>query len=311
MNADVEHAYGWASLQESTGNRLKGIELCKLTVSAAAADIWLNVDVEQVTPGTEVRGRIVGPRSLFAETAEVVSPLRSVRHNAEGQSALIARTAIPNPGFWEPENPLLYRVVVELWQDERRCEVSGFDIGFRVIEMGSGCVLVNQKPLSLRGMQDLPDSREDAAARRRAGYNLVLAGQGQWHWWVRASPMGFLLLEKVTLSTLTPAYIGLLSQQPCFLGFVLDKGLLSRPRSEAESFLRPWQERRVLIGIELDDHPPTSLPDGLSFLVCPESLLPALSTLSLPTFGLREPQAGRAEPAPAAQGVAGWIDEVL
>ncbi len=311
MNADVEQAYGWASQQESTSNRLKGVELCKLTVSAVAADIWLNVVVEKVTPGTEVRGRIVGPRCLFAETTEVVSPLRSVRHNVEGQMALIARTAIPNPGFWETENPLLYRVVVELWQDERRCEVSGFDLGFRVIEMGSGRVLVNQKPLFLRGMQDLPDSREYAAARRRVGYNLVLAGQGQWHWWIRASPMGFLLLEKVTLSTLTPQYIGLLRQQPCFLGFVLDKGLLSRPRSETESFLRPWQERRVLIGIELDEPPPTSLPDGLSFLVCPEWLLPALATVSLPKFGMREPQAGRAESAQAAQGVAGWIDQPM
>src|SRR5262249_39198439 len=106
MNVDVEQVYGWASQQESTSNRLNRIEFCKLTVSATEADIWLTVDVERVTPGTDVRGRIVGPRSLFTETTEVVSPLRSVRHNVEGQTALMARTAIPNPGFWEPGNPL-------------------------------------------------------------------------------------------------------------------------------------------------------------------------------------------------------------
>src|SRR6266511_1912365 len=230
MTWDGEIAYGLSSQQESDSNRLRGIEHYKLTVSPAEADIWFRVVVQKVTPGTEVRGRIVGPRSLFAETVEVVSPLRSVRYWEgeqrsvrywEGdQVAMIARTAFPEPGFWDPHTPLLYRVVVELWQDGQRCEVSGFDLGFRMIEMGSGNVFVNKKPFFLQGMPYLPQSREEAAARRQTGYNLVLAGKGQWHWWVRASPMGFLLLEKVTLSTLTPHYIGLLSLQPCFLGFV-------------------------------------------------------------------------------------------
>src|SRR5262249_13657512 len=149
---------------------------------------------------------------------EVVSPLRSVRHKEEREVTLIARTAIAEPSFWDPHHPFLYRVVVELWQDGQRCDVSGFDLGFRMIEMGSGNVFVNQKPFLLQGMPYLPQSREEAAARRQVGYNLVLAGKGQWNWWVRASPMGFLLLEKVAPSTLTPQYIGLLSQQPCFLG---------------------------------------------------------------------------------------------
>jgi hypothetical protein len=72
------------------------------------------------------------------------------------------------------------------------------------------------------------------------------------------------------------------------LGFVLDKELLDRSPSENESFLRPWQERRVFIGLELDGPPPPSLPNGVSFLVCPESVLPALSTIPLPKLALRE-----------------------
>ncbi|HEY7313017.1 MAG TPA: hypothetical protein VH643_26880 [Gemmataceae bacterium] len=292
MTWDVEHAYGWSSQQESDSNRLKCIECFRLIVSPTEADIWFTVVVQRVTPETEVRGRIMGPRCLFADTAEVVSPLRSVRHNEDERMTLIARTAIPNPGFWDPDNPLLYRVVLELWQDRRRCEVSGFDLGFRTIEMGFSHVFVNKQPFLLQGMTYLPQAREEAAARRMGGYNLVLAGKGQWNCWVRASPMGFLLLEKVTLSTLTPHYIGLLCQQPCFLGFVLDKELLDRSPWEVESFLRPWQERRVFIGLELDEPPPPSLPNGLSFLVCPESLLPVLSTTSLPKLVMRESKAG-------------------
>src|SRR5262249_34293370 len=219
------------------------------------------------------------------------------------------RTAFPNPGFWAPDNPLLYRAVVELWQDGQRCEVSGFDIGFRMIELGTSSVLVNGQTFSLQGMGYLPQSREEADDRRRAGYNLVLAGEGQWHWWVRANPMGFLLLERVALSTLTPHYIGLLGHQPCFLGFVLDKEVLDRSPAENESFLRPWQERGVFIGLELDESPPQPLPGGLSFLACPEPALPALSTIPLPKLVLRGSKAGKeAAPARAVQGVLGWIE---
>src|SRR5205807_5060021 len=114
----------------------------------------------------------------------------------------------------------------------------------------------------------------------------------------------------VAFSTLTPHYIGLLSQQPCFLGFVLDKEVLDRSSAENEAFLRPWRERGVFIGLELDGSPPPSLPGGLSFLVCPESVLPALTTTSLPKFVLRQSQAKKEEaPARAIEAVLGWIDQ--
>lgn len=310
MSSDPDQAYGWSYAQESDLNRLKGVQTKRLSVSAEEAEIWFQVGVQRIVPGTEVRGRIVGPRCLFAETAERFIPLRSVVHRDRDQRELIARAAFPAPSFWDPHNPLLYRVVVELWQDGQRCDVVGFDLGFRTIEMGSDNVFVNRKPFRLQGMPYLPPSREEAAVRRQAGYNLVLAGEGQWHWWVRANPMGFLLLEKVALSTLTPQYIDLLSQQPCFLGFVLDKGLLDRSPSENESFLRPWQERRVFIGLELDGPPPPSLPRGLSFLVCPESVLPAFSTLPVPALALREQGASREGASEAAiPGILGWIDQ--
>ena len=309
MTSDVEHEFGWSSQRESDNNRLKEIDRFKLTVSPAAADIWFRVVVQRITPGTEVRGRIVGPRCLFAKTTEFVSPLRSVSHRKEEQATLIARTAIRNPGFWDPDNPFMYRVVVELWQDGQRCEVSGFDLGFRTTEMNSSNVLVNKQPFVLQGTTYLPQSWEEAVDRRKAGYNLVLSRKGQWHSWIRANPMGFLLLEKVALSTLTPQYIGLLRQQPCFLGFVLDRELLDHSASKAARFLRPWRERGVFIGLELDRSPSSPLPDGLSFLVCPESLVPELSTISHPKLVMRESKVGREEPpVPVMQGVLGWID---
>jgi hypothetical protein len=309
MTQDIEKAYGWSSQQEGDGNRLRGIDNCKLTVSPAAADVWFRVAVQRVTAGTEVRGRVVGPRSLYQQQRVESWPMRSVRHREQAGESLIARTAIPEPGLWSPDNPLLYRVVVELWQDRQLCEVCGFDLGFRRSDMGPGDVLVNQKPVHLQGMTCLPESRDETLARRQAGYNLVLAGLGQWHWWVRASPMGFFLLERVALATLTPQYISLLCQQPCFLGFVLDQELLGHSLTEMESFLRPWQESGVLIGMELAAPPTQALPTGLSFLLCPEADLPALSAVSLPKIALRQAEAGSGQtPGRGGQGMLGWID---
>jgi hypothetical protein len=309
MTSDVEHSYGWSSRQESNCNRLKGIQHYRLSVSPTEAEIWFKVGAQEITPGTEVRGRIVGPRSLFVEATEFTSPLRSVRHH-EDTKALIARTAFPNPCFWDPQNPFLYRVVVELWQDGQCCDASGFDLGFRVIDMCSGKLFVNQKPYLLKGMPSLPESREEALVRRQSGYNLVMAGKGQYHWWVKANPMGFLLLEKVAFATLTPFHIGLVGHQPCSLGFILEKELLDRPQSESESFLHPWKERGVFIGLELDAPPAQSLPSGLSFLVCPEFALPKLTNISLPKLVLRDSKADRGgDPPSVIPGVFGWIDD--
>jgi hypothetical protein len=305
MSSDVEHGYGWSSTQASDGNRLGAIERYRLTVSREAADIWFKIVVQRVTEATEIRGRIVGPRSLFTEVGRAVSPLRSVRQQGE----LIARTAIPNPAFWSPEDPLLYRVVVELWQDGLLCEVSGFDLGFRKLELGPNGVFVNSRPFLLKGKPCLPQTREETVTRRQGGYNLLLARKGEWHWWVRANPMGFLLLEEATVTTLKPQYISLLYQQPCFFGFLLGKELLNHPVTETESFLRPWQERGVYMGLELDEGNVPPLPCGLSFLVCPESVLPSLDGVSLPKIILHKSEMKSEEWVGAAgQGVVGWID---
>src|SRR5262245_36220684 len=110
MTSDVEHAYGWSSQRECDSNKLKGIGCSRLSYSPTEADIWFRVLVEKVTQGTDVRGRIVGPRSLFTETAERVSPLRSVKHSEAREAVLTARTAFPHPSLWSHENPSLYRV---------------------------------------------------------------------------------------------------------------------------------------------------------------------------------------------------------
>jgi hypothetical protein len=88
---------------------------------------------------------------------------------------------------------------------------------------------------------------------------------------------------------------------------LLDKELLERSPTENESFLRLWQERGLFIGLELHGSPLPTLPNGLSFLVCSESALPALAATPLPKFVVRE--SGIEREGHAAAGVLGWIDQ--
>jgi hypothetical protein len=98
------------------------------SLSAALAEVWFTVVADHVTPTTEVRGRVVGPRCPGHTTIEVAYPLQRISHSPE---ALMLRVVIPEPSLWEAQTPFLYRAHVELWQDGERCDEKEFDLGLR------------------------------------------------------------------------------------------------------------------------------------------------------------------------------------
>jgi beta-galactosidase/beta-glucuronidase len=112
-------------------------KLCRVSaqvrrLSAAEAEVWLLVDAEHVSPTTEVRGRLVGPRCPGVSTIEVAYPLRPFASQPAGVPPLSRRVVIPEPSLWEPQQPYVYRAVVELWEDGRACDQAEFDYGLRM-----------------------------------------------------------------------------------------------------------------------------------------------------------------------------------
>ena len=89
-----------------------------------------------VTPTTEVRGRLVGPRCPGVTTIEVAYPLRPFPCQPGGVPPLSRRVVIPEPSLWEPQHPFVYRVVVELWEGGQRCDQRQFDYGLRMADGG-------------------------------------------------------------------------------------------------------------------------------------------------------------------------------
>ena len=113
-------------------NRIIEVRHQVRSLTPAQAEVWFTVVAEQVTPTTEVRGKIVGPRCPSHTTIEVAYPLQRIAYPPEGTPALTVRAVIPDPSLWEPASPFTYRAFVELLQEGQRCDGKELDVGLRM-----------------------------------------------------------------------------------------------------------------------------------------------------------------------------------
>jgi hypothetical protein len=101
-------------------------------LSAAEADVLVIAEVDLVTPGTELRGRLTGPRCPGVTTVEVAYPLRPLPVAADGPATtLSARVVIPEPNLWTETTPFVYEGRIELWQDGRRVDEAPLAVGLK------------------------------------------------------------------------------------------------------------------------------------------------------------------------------------
>jgi len=112
-------------------NKLRGAIPVVRRLSAAEAELWIRIDAERITPATEVRGRLVGPRAPGVTTLEVAYPLQGFPKLPEGWPPLSRRAIIPDPNLWEPDRPFVYKAIVELWQDGAKSDENDFEIALR------------------------------------------------------------------------------------------------------------------------------------------------------------------------------------
>jgi hypothetical protein len=103
-------------------NRIRDVQVTQRRWDAAEAELWITVTPEQLTPTTELRGRLVGPRCPGVSTVEVAYPLRALPRSGDDPATLTARVIIPDPLAREPERPFYYEGPVELWQDGQKCD---------------------------------------------------------------------------------------------------------------------------------------------------------------------------------------------
>ena len=252
-------------------NRILHLQVLDRSLDPAQAEVWVVVEAECASPTTELRGRLAGPRCLYAATVEVSYPLRPLLRRPEGLTGLAARVVIPEASLWEPECPFLYEGTVELWEDGMRCDQAPLHHGLRRLLLKPPGLRVNGNALKLHGRALTECDASQASALRRAGYNLLLAPAKSMLYDL-ADVQGFFVLERLQdpdETTLVKA-----AQHPSCLGWLL---------------AGPWERWAInaipqgrLKGIELDAIPTTSAPDWVDFIACPAGAAADLRGLGLP-----------------------------
>lgn len=100
-----------------------------LTVKIELWDDDRLVASHQQSPGTP----IIDERGSYAERAAISLP-------------------VERPALWSAETPNCYRAVVSLCRGDETIEAEAWDIGFRRVEIKNGLLLLNGKPLLIRGV---------------------------------------------------------------------------------------------------------------------------------------------------------------
>jgi hypothetical protein len=178
------------------------------------AEVRLTVVPRFLDTGTEVRGRLMGPRNHFASTIEVAYHFRPWLVPTT-QPALTLRALIPEASFWEPQCPHLYAGPIELWQDGQRCQVVQVRHGLRRLALGPRGLRLGGRPLRLRGVEVEALDELAALALRQAGFNLVVVpmSEATLPAWEIADRIGLFILGRLREGA--PAPDALLAHPAC------------------------------------------------------------------------------------------------
>jgi hypothetical protein len=255
-------------------NRILQVQVRERSLDPAQAELQITASAEHVTPTTELRGRLAGPRCLYAATVEVGYPLRPFSRRSERIEGLTARVVIPEPSLWEPQCPFVYQGTVELWQDGQRCDQVQLRQGLRSLTLGGGVLRVNGRPLVLRGRSVNECDERQMAALHRAGCNFLLAATAERlvELLALADVHGFLVL--VELGVTDQAALDraiMMADHPSFLGWLL------KTPWDADAIARLRDASGGLVGVELSTTPADALSEGVDFVACPADVAAALA----------------------------------
>jgi hypothetical protein len=123
----------------------------------------VEAEIEFTSSGgpAEFRGRLMGPTCAVTTTIEVAYHIRG------------NRIIIPEPAWWDPQSPFLYRGPVELWQEYGRLETARVQIGLRHTTVSGDHIIHNGRPVELKSKQVETVDEATLRAVRNAGFNAV------------------------------------------------------------------------------------------------------------------------------------------
>jgi hypothetical protein len=234
-------------------NRIVRWRLANRSLSPVEAEILVFAETQSVTPQTEIRGRIAGPTCPYSTTIEVAYPLRRLPQALPGMP-LARRIVIPEPSFWDPTSPFLYRGAIELWEGEDLHEKISVRYGLRSAVLRSDGLRWNGQRLRLLVSPHEDVQPRDVASLREHGYNAAFLDWPDPALVEAAETLGLILLARPA----SPA-------DETVESAALFAWILPRDWRQAEAEWMRWMQRqRAPIGMYFDAGP---VPQGVAFLI--------------------------------------------
>lgn len=168
----------------------------------------------------EIRGRLMGPSCLYADTIEVAYALVP-----EGSGVAVAR--IPEANRWHPQTPFLYAGPVEVWHHGQLLARRTLRLGLRTLASDRAGLRVNGQVLALRVQRVQSLNEEQARGLHAQGVN-VLVAPPEPDLFELADRVGFFVVCETDAATLAA-----FAQHPSCLGW-LDPHVASEPSSPVE-----------------------------------------------------------------------------
>lgn len=163
------------------------------------------------------------------------------------------RTTIKSPRLWTAETPDLYRLVLSLVDaDGAVVQATGCDVGFREVEVRDGKLLVNGKPVKLRGVNrhehdpvtghalSLESMQRDIALMKRANINAVRTAHypNDPRWYELCDRLGLYVLDEADLET--HGLRGKLASDPRWAAAFLDRVIRLVERDKNHASVIGW-----------------------------------------------------------------------
>ncbi len=264
-------------------NRIREFEVQLTRLNPAEAELWIRVVPERSAPDLEIRGRLIGPRCIYATTVEVAYPLRRLRPSIEAASGLVRRVVVPEPSFWEPETPFLYQGPLELWEGGRPVDRVHVSCGLRVVGQRMHRPELNGRPLFVRAVGGGRVSDATSPALRAMGVNTLILPPAEQTAavWEMADRLGFLGIGRLPATAAAFEQARAARFHPSCLGWLLPAAVLNDERWQREARRLAAGPAGGWLGLEADDLAGTP-PAEVHFLLCRQGQESALRPVGLP-----------------------------
>jgi hypothetical protein len=133
-----------------------GLEVFFGDANNAEARIYARLASKAAPAGAQLSGRVVGPSCAHAQTLSAAIRLttkRSPPDESTQAADLLAEAIVPDPCFWSPELPFLYRVEVELRQADELLAVAEHTLGIRPLGARGRRLLLEGRPWVVRAVE--------------------------------------------------------------------------------------------------------------------------------------------------------------